>query len=75
MLGIVRYSAIVFVIGICVVIVNVYQTNPDDLIKFIKSIGLLPVFTTVLDLGIKPVLYLWEIMDGAGAVASIHQAD
>ena len=72
LLGIVCYSLIVFVIGICAVIVNIYQRDPqDELIVFVKNIGLLPVFITVSDLGIKPILYLWGITGGAGAVVSI----
>jgi len=72
LLGLVCYGIIVFFIGICAIIVFVYQTDPQsNLITFLRSIGVLPIFATVSSFGITAEAFLWGILGGAGAVSNM----
>jgi len=70
--GILIYSFIVLLIGICAIIVDQYRVNPTSgLIKVVDGIGLNPLFSTVTGLGIQPMSYLIGLFGAAGAVVSL----
>jgi len=70
--GIVLYSLIVFCFGICAVIVNVYNEIPTPfIVELVKSIGLDPLFKTVISLDITQRIYHWGLLGGAGVVVSM----
>lgn len=73
LLGIVTYSAVVLLfIGPCVVVVSSLSAGEtNSFTAFAKTVGLLPLFETVMRLKIQPEAYLWGLFGGAGAVVSM----
>ncbi|MFN0141336.1 MAG: hypothetical protein ACKVQW_14775 [Pyrinomonadaceae bacterium] len=71
-MGVICYSAMMAVGGLCAVVVYVYQQHPDSsLISFLRQIWILYIFAAVSDLGISPKHYLLGLLGGVGAIASI----
>jgi hypothetical protein len=72
--GVLIYSVfVVLMLGPCVVVVQSLKA-PSSLNLFTSAaqwLGLMPVFQTVMALGITPPAYLYGLLGGAGAVVSL----